>query len=80
MFSKKYIEKETVLPLWPEHNAVVVMCPHRNQPIGTTKERHIVSTEPLTIEQPLACAYSRPTMTALPTIAFQIKDGTITPA
>jgi hypothetical protein len=80
MFGKKYIEKETVLPLWPEYDVVVMMCPHCNQPIGTTKEHHIVSTEPLTIQQPLACAYSRPTLTALPTIAFQIKDGKIMPA
>ena len=80
LFGKKYVEKETVLPLWPEYDAIVMMCPHCNQPIGTTKEHHIVSTEPLTIEQPVACAYSRPTLQAPPTIAFKVTDGKIMPA
>ena len=77
VFGKKYVEKVTILPLWPEYDAVILMCPHCNQAIGTTKEHHIVSTDPLTIEQPLACAYSKPAPTALPTIAFSIKDGKI---
>ena len=49
LFGKKCIEKETILPLWPEYDAVVMMCPHCNQPIGTTKDHRIVSIEPLTI-------------------------------
>jgi hypothetical protein len=80
LFGTKEVVKETILPLWPEYDAIILMCPHCSQPIGTTKEHHIVSTDPLTIEQPLACAYSRPSPTALPTIAFQIKDGQIMPA
>jgi hypothetical protein len=80
MFSRKYTQAETITPIWPDYDAVIVMCPHCSQPIGTTKEHHIVSTEPLTIEQPLACAYSRASLKGLPTIAFQIKDGKIMPA
>jgi len=80
LFGRKYKETEMVTPIWPDYDAVILMCPHYSQPIGTTKEHHIVSTDPLTIEQPLACAYSRPSLTAVPTIAFQIKDGKIMPA
>jgi len=80
MFGQKYDEKETVLPLWPDYDAVILVCPHCSQPIGTTKEHHIVSTDPLTIEEPLACAYSHPTQKALPTIAFKVQDGKIMPA
>jgi hypothetical protein len=79
-FGAKHTVKQTIEPVWPDYDAVILMCPHCNQPIGTTKEHHVVSTEPLTIDQPLACAYSRPSPRALPTIAFQIKDGKIMPA
>jgi len=76
---KKQSFKEVIEIVWPDYDAIVLMCPHCNQPIGTTKEHHIVSTDPLTIKQPLACAYSRPTPTASPLIAFRINDGKVTP-
>jgi hypothetical protein len=79
-FGKKYVEKETTLPLWPEYDAIILICPHCNQLIGTTKEHHIISTEPFTIEQALACAYSKPSPTALPSIAFKVTNGRIMPA
>src|ERR1700685_3518810 len=67
-------------PVWPDYDAILVMCPHCSQPITTTKEQKIVNLEPLTIDFPLACAYSRRSPTAPPTIAFEIKDGKIMPA
>jgi hypothetical protein len=79
-FGKKRITKEFIEVVWPEYDAIILMCPHCSQPIGTTKDHRIVSLEPLTIEKPLACAYSRPTESAPPTIAFQIQDGKIMPA
>lgn len=77
---RKQAYKEIIEIVWPDYDAVVLMCPHCSQPIGTTKDHRIVSIEPLTIEKPLACAYSRQSPTASPTIAFQIKDGKIMPA
>jgi hypothetical protein len=80
LLGPKYQVKESVETLWPDYDAIILMCPHCNQPIGTTKDHRIVNIEPLTIEKPLACAYSRQSPTAPPTIAFQIKDGKIMPA
>ncbi len=80
LFGTKVRTTETSERVWPDYDAVILMCPHCNQPIGTTREHRIVSTEPLTIEQPLACAYSKPSPSALPTIAFKIQDGKIMPA
>jgi hypothetical protein len=52
-----------------------------NQGIGTTKDHRILSLEPLTIEKPLACAYSRGAQfDAKPSIIFEVKDGKIMPA
>src|SRR4051812_47346990 len=56
---KKQMTKETVLPQWPDYDAVVLACPHCGQAIGTTKEHRIVRVEPLTIDKPVACVYSR---------------------
>jgi hypothetical protein len=78
--SHRPIPKEVVEIVWPDYDAIILMCPHCNQPIGTTKDHRIVTIEPLTIEKPLACAYSRPSQNALPTIAFKIQDGKIMPA
>lgn len=79
-FSKKQCYKEAIEIVWPDYDAIILMCPHCSQPIGTTKDHRIVSLDPLTIEKPLACAYSRRSPSAPPTIAFQIKDGKIMPA
>lgn len=79
LFGKKQLTKEIVEIVWPDYDAIVLMCPHCSQPIGTTKDHKILSLEPLTIEKPLACAYSRPSPSALPLIAFQINDGKVTP-
>jgi hypothetical protein len=80
-FGKKQGYKEILEIRWPEYDAIILNCPHCSQPIATTKEHRIVSIEPLTIEKPLACVYSRGALkTDLPTVAFQIKDGIIMPA
>lgn len=39
--------------------AIILLCPHCSQPIATTKGHRIISLERLTIEKPVACAYSR---------------------
>lgn len=81
LFGKKRSYKETVLPQWPDYDAIVMACPHCGQAIGTTKEHRILSVEPLTIDKPLACAYSCPAVKgSLPTVAFLVKDGKIMPA
>ena len=81
IFGSKQQHKETMLPQWPDYDAIVMGCPHCGQPIGTTKEHRILSVEPLTIDKPLACAYSCPTVKgSLPTVAFQVKDGKLMPA
>lgn len=77
--ARKQSYKEVIEIVWPDYDAIVMNCPHCNRPIGTTKDHRIVSIEPLTIEKPLACAYSRPSLTAAPLIAFQINDGKVTP-
>jgi hypothetical protein len=77
----KRVTRETLLPQWPDYDAIVMACPHCGQPIGTTKEHRIVSVEPLTIDQPIACAYSRGAgKFDTPTVAFTVKDGKIMPA
>jgi hypothetical protein len=76
----KTTAKITELPQWPDYDAIVMACPHCCQPIGTTKEHTIVSVEPLTLDKPIGCAYSRQGFNTPPTITFQIKDGNIMPA
>ena|SRR3569832_1968025 len=81
IFGAKTTTKVTASPQWPECDTIIMQCPHCNQTIGTTKEHRILSVEPLTLDRPLACAYSRGAEKgALPTIAFTIKDGNIMPA
>jgi hypothetical protein len=81
MFGKKTDTKETIEIVWPDYDAIVMNCPHCSQPIATTKDHKILSIEPLTIEKPLACAYSRGVgRYDTPTVAFEIKDGNIMPA
>jgi hypothetical protein len=73
--------KEIVEIVWPDYDAIILLCPHCSQPIATTKDHRIVSLEPLTIEKPLACVYSRGVQKdAQPTVIFNIKDGNIMPA
>ncbi len=73
--------KEAIEIVWPDYDAVILLCPHCSQPIATTKDHRIVSLEPLTIEKPLACVYSRGVQKdAQPTVIFNIKDGNIMPA
>ena len=79
-FGKKQSFKEILEIRWPDYDAIVMNCPHCNQPMATMKEHRILSIDPLTIEKPLACGYSRGAgkHDAL-TVAFEIKDGKIKP-
>ena len=55
---------------------MILLCPRCSQPIATTKDHRIASLEPLTIEKPLACVYSRGARKdAMPTVIFNMKDG-----
>jgi hypothetical protein len=75
------VKNETVEIRWPDYDAIILLCPHCSQPIATTKDHRIVSLEPLTIEKPLACVYSRDVQRdSQPTVFFTIKDGNIMPA
>jgi hypothetical protein len=79
-FGRKFETKQIVEAMWPEYDAIIMNCPHCNQAIATTKDHKIESIEPLTIDKPLACAYSRDSVHGLPTVSFEIKDGKIIPA
>jgi hypothetical protein len=39
LFGKKHELKQIVELLWPEYDAVIVNCPHYNQPLATTVVR-----------------------------------------
>ena len=69
-FGKKYEIKQIVELLWPEIDTVIINCPECNQALATTKNHKIVSLEPLTIETPLTCPYSK-------THTFKVEQGKI---
>jgi hypothetical protein len=56
---KKFDLREELEPRWPEYDAIVLLCPHCSMPLATTKSHHIVSLDPVTLDIPLACEYSR---------------------
>jgi uncharacterized protein YbaR (Trm112 family) len=72
MFGTKVRVTETLLPLWPPRDTVIVICPNCFQPLATTDRHTIVSLEPLTIEPELTCPYCR-------TKSFSIEEGKIIP-
>lgn len=51
-----FIPKRT--PNWPEFDAIILSCPYCGNPVSTTSRHTIVSKEPLTIGEPIACPYS----------------------
>lgn len=69
-FGKKYEIKQIVELLWPEIDTVIINCPECNQALATTGQHKIVSLEPLTIETPLTCPYSK-------THTFKVAEGKI---
>jgi hypothetical protein len=82
---KKFEFTEQLETRWPEQDTIVLLCPHCSQPLATTKEHKIVSLEPLTLDKPLACPYSRARgisaqADANTEVSFTIKDGKITTA
>jgi hypothetical protein len=70
-FGKKYELKQIVEFVWPEIDTVIINCPECNQPLATTGSHKIVSLDPLTIETPLTCPYSK-------THTFKVVEGKIT--
>jgi hypothetical protein len=69
-FGKKYEIKQIVELLWPEIDTVIINCPECNQALATTGQHKIVSLEPLTIETPLTCPYTK-------THTFKVEQGKI---
>lgn len=82
-FGKKTEVKQYIELVWPEYDAVILNCPHCNGPLATTAKHKIVSLEPLTIETPIGCEYSRSAGIATKArekeeaVVFLIKDGKI---
>jgi hypothetical protein len=78
---KKYDTKEILDPRWPEQDTIVLLCPHCSQPLATTKEHKIVFLDPLTLDKPLACPYSRSSITGQTNddsaVSFAIQEGKI---
>jgi hypothetical protein len=85
-FGKKYEIKQTIELQWPEYDAVILNCPHCNGPLATTAGHKIISLDPLTIETPIGCSYSRAKGIATEareeerTFAFIVRDGKVIPA
>jgi hypothetical protein len=73
LFGKKYELKQIVEFVWPEIDTVIINCPECNQPLATTRAHKIISLEPLTIETPLTCPYSK-------THSFKVEQGQIVTA
>jgi hypothetical protein len=69
-FGKKYEIKAIVELLWPEIDTIIINCPDCNQALATTQRHKIVSLEPLTIETPLTCPYTK-------THTFKVAEGKI---
>ena len=69
-FGKKYEMKQIVEIVWPEIDTVIINCPDCNQPLATTGVHTIISLEPLTIETPLTCPYTK-------THSFKVAEGKI---
>ncbi|MDP9049822.1 MAG: hypothetical protein M3O31_03735 [Acidobacteriota bacterium] len=82
-FGKKQETRQYIELQWPEYDAVILNCPHCNMPLATTKTHKIVSLEPLTIETPIGCEYSRGKGIATKAreqeeaVVFLVKDGKI---
>lgn len=81
VFGKKQETKQYIELQWPEYDAVILNCPHCNMPLATTAKHRIVSLEPLTIEMPIGCEYSRAkgiaTNADQEAVVFQVKEGKI---
>jgi hypothetical protein len=73
LFGKKYELKQIVAFVWPEIDTVVINCPDCNGTLATTGNHKIISVEPLTIEIPLTCPYTKEH-------TFKVAEGKIMPA
>ena len=70
LFGKKYEIQQTVTPVYPDIDTVILNCPICNGAIGTTKNHAIAALEPLTINTPITCPYCR-------TYTFKVVEGKI---
>jgi hypothetical protein len=82
-FGEKRTEKQFIELQWPEYDTVILNCPYCNLPLALTRSHKIVSLEPLTIETPIGCVYSRGKGIATNAreddkdIVFSVKEGKI---
>jgi hypothetical protein len=59
LIGAKFDFREEFEPRWPDYDAIILLCPHCSMPLATTKRHTIVLLDPLTLDIPLACEYSR---------------------
>jgi hypothetical protein len=80
-FGTKWEVKQFIELRWPEYDAIILNCPHCNMPLATTAKHKIISLEPLTIESPIGCEYSRVKGIASSVereeVIFMVKEGKI---
>jgi hypothetical protein len=70
-FGKKYEMKQIVELVWPDYDVAILNCPDCNTPFATTARHKIISIEPLSIEIPVTCPYTK-------THSYTIIDGKLT--
>jgi hypothetical protein len=73
LFGKKYDTKQTVEVVWPAVDTIILNCPDCATPFATSERHKIVSVEPLTIDIPVTCPYTKDK-------SFSISEGNLTPA
>jgi hypothetical protein len=86
LWGKKTELHQAIELQWPEYDAIILNCPHCYMPLATTMKHRITSLDPLTIESPIGCEYSRAKGIATKAreqeeaVVFLIRDGKITAA
>jgi len=71
MFGKKYDTKQTVEVVWPAVDTIILNCPNCFTPFATSAQHKILSVEPLTIDIPVTCPYTKDR-------SFSISEGKLT--
>jgi hypothetical protein len=59
LFSKDYEIVETKNETWPSVDSIIIVCPQCSVPFASSKQHAILSDDPLTIDKPLTCPYTR---------------------
>jgi hypothetical protein len=70
LFGKKFDTKQTVELVWPEVDTIILNCPDCATPFATSERHKILSIEPLTIDIPVTCPYTKDR-------SFEISQGKI---